>query len=232
MYLLADMKLLLVAATEAEIAPLLSHLRNHGEALSVNTFRKAQHEIHLCITGAGMMATAYNLIKKIDRQGFDFAMQAGVAGSFSDALVPGELVIVQSERYGDLGAEDHYSFLDIFDLGLLGTDEVPFTNKELRAPESDLLSKVTLKRVKGMTVNTGSGSAFTIKTRQEQFNCEIESMEGLAFHYVCLKENLAFAQVRSISNFVTPRDRESWKMKDAIINLNEWLINFIENLPA
>ena len=55
-------------------------------------------------------------------------------------------------------------------------------------------------------------------------------MEGAAFHYVCLKEHVPFAQVRAISNFVTPRDKSQWQMKKAITNLNKWLIKFIEGL--
>ena len=141
-----------------------------------------------------------------------------------------ELVLVETEQYGDLGAEDHYNFLDIAELGLLNHNEAPFKAGKIQAPASDFEALNTLRKVSGLSVNTGSGSAFSVTARQDKFHCDIESMEGIAFHYVCSREGIPFAQVRAISNYVTPRDRESWKMKEAIINLNEWLIGFIESL--
>ncbi len=45
-------------------------------------------------------------------------------------------------------------------------------------------------------------------------------MEGAAFHYVCLQEEVKFLQLRSISNAVGERDKKQWKMKEAIISLN------------
>jgi futalosine hydrolase len=63
--------------------------------------------------------------------------------------------------------------------------------------------------------------------RADRYDCCVESMEGAAFHYVCLQEGMPFAQVRAISNYVTPRDKSQWQMKDAIVNLNKWVIGFI-----
>jgi futalosine hydrolase len=45
-------------------------------------------------------------------------------------------------------------------------------------------------------------------------------MEGAAFMSACLIHKVAFAQVRAVSNFVERRNRASWKMADAILNLN------------
>jgi futalosine hydrolase len=53
-------------------------------------------------------------------------------------------------------------------------------------------------------------------------------MEGAAFHYVCLQEGMPFAQVRSISNYVEPRNRSAWKIKEAVIALNEWVVAFLK----
>jgi futalosine hydrolase len=222
------MKLLLVSATEAEISPLLAHMQKLWQSPSTSVFVNGSTEIHICITGVGIMAAAYHLAKTLSINQYDLALQAGVAGSFSPDIALGELVFVNSDQYGDLGAEDHYNFLDIFDLGLLGENEAPFSDKKITTAYTHPL--ITFKKVNGLTVNRVAGSEFTIIARKEKFNCDIESMEGLSFHYACAKENIPYAQIRSISNYVTPRDKESWKMKEAIINLNEWLINFIEKI--
>ena len=49
-----------------------------------------------------------------------------------------------------------------------------------------------------------------------------------AFFQTCLTEGVAFTQIRAISNFVEPRNRENWKMQEAIQNLNEVLIELFE----
>lgn len=223
------MKVLLVAATEMEIAPFMEHLSKNWAISGDRGFIKGEIKLQVYITGVGMIATTYSLVNALQHS-YDIALQVGVAGSFNSSIKLGELVCVKSEQYGDLGAEDHYKFLDIFDLGLLQPGTEPFTVKELVMPLSSLSEKIQLQQVKGITVNTVSGSSFTIQSRMEKFAPDIESMEGIAFHYVCLKHNIPFAQVRSISNYVEPRDKTKWQMKDAIINLSKWLIDFIEKL--
>ncbi len=176
-----------------------------------------------------MVATAYSLTKKLQQQQYDLVLQVGVCGSFDQGIPLGTVVYVSSDRYGDLGAEDHDKYLDIFDMGLMEKDVAPHTGGCLVNPLLPGNYKIDLPHVSGLTVNTVSGNQQTIARRAAQYDCTVESMEGAAFHYVCLQEGVAFAQVRSISNYVTPRDKTQWRMKDAIINLNYWLIDFIKN---
>jgi futalosine hydrolase len=144
----------------------------------------------------------------------------------------GGLVKITTDGYGDLGAEDHDAYLDITELGLLQPDEPPFTHARLAMPASDLADRIDLPDASGLTVNTVSGGLRTIAMRWNKYCCDIESMEGAAFHYVCLQEGVPFAQVRAVSNYVTPRDKSQWKMKVAITNLNEWLIGFVAGLDV
>jgi len=65
---------------------------------------------------------------------------------------------------------------------------------------------------------------------RENFSPDVESMEGAAFHYVCLLEKINFLQLRAISNRVGERDKSKWKLKESIENLNKELLNIIENL--
>ena len=55
-------------------------------------------------------------------------------------------------------------------------------------------------------------------------------MEGAALHYVCLQENIAFLQLRSVSNDVGVRDKTKWDIRSAIDRLNEQLIRLLEQL--
>ena len=215
------MKLLVVAATESEIAIARDQ---------ISKIEPGTNEIHFLITGVGMLHTTYKLTKELARKNYDFVLQAGVGGSFDSSLPLGELVMVADDTYGDLGAEDHDNFLDIFELGLLGRDASPFQNGKLITPPHELHNVINLRKASGLTVNAVSGSERTIALRREKFQCTTESMEGAAFHYVCLRESVPFAQVRAISNYVIPRDKSLWQMKEAIINLNKWLVAFVSTI--
>ncbi len=222
------MKLLIVSATEAEIKPLLDYLNSNWAKAETAGYTKNGNTIDICITGVGMVATTYELAKALAKQKYELVLQAGVCGAYDRQLNLGELVYISSEQYGDLGAEDHDKYLDVFEMGLVERYVFPFTDAELTAPKLSIPAIDKLKTVSGLTVNTVSGKTETIKRRIEKFDCEVESMEGAAFHFVCLSENVRFAQLRSISNYVEPRDKSKWKMKDAVTALNKWLIDFVE----
>ena len=55
-------------------------------------------------------------------------------------------------------------------------------------------------------------------------------MEGAAFFLACLLSEVPFLEIRSISNFVEPRNREAWDLPLAIDNLNVALIELIKTL--
>lgn len=55
-------------------------------------------------------------------------------------------------------------------------------------------------------------------------------MEGAALHYICRDVNIPFIQIRSVSNYVGERNKAHWKMKEAIYQLNETLLQYIEAL--
>lgn len=216
------MNVLIVSATEAEIAPFTEYMQNASLPNGVGG--------GLLYTGVGMINTAYELTKQLQHSRYDLVLQVGVAGSYGRNIDPGKVVFVTSDQYGDLGAEDHEEFIDIFEMGLINKDVRPYVIGKLYTPLIAIHNRIALPHVSGLTVNTVSGNERTIKMRHEKYHCDIETMEGAALHYVCLKEKVPFAQIRAISNYVTPRDKNEWKMKEAIINLNNWLIDFVKTL--
>lgn len=218
------MRLLVAAATTFELELFKHFLKQEFQLINENHYCRGNLEIYVCITGIGAMQTTYQLMEDISSFNPHFCLQAGVAGAFNRDLPLAGLVIVREELLGDLGVEDNGKYTDMFDLGLMNASEKPFINKKLINTFQDFPLKLTLPFVTSLTINTGSGTVDTIQFREERFDCDIESMEGAAFHYVCLKKKLPFLQVRSISNYVEPRDKSKWKMKEAIENLNNWMI--------
>jgi futalosine hydrolase len=216
------MRVLLVAATEAEIAPTLEALRGQQETSN------GVYTVGVCITGVGMLATAYELTKALSTESWDYVLGAGIAGSFSQTLHLGDCVVVESEQIADFGAEDGEQFLDVFSMGLVKANRAPFTHRLMVNPlVSPPFPIKHLQRVPGLTVTTVSGHEPTIAQRIAHYHASVESMEGAALHYVCLKENIPFLQLRAISNYVTRRDRNAWRMTDAIAALNTQLADWL-----
>ena len=208
------MRFLVVAATDPEIAPIVARMYSTPTRdTCVDTYTHAAHEVDVLITGVGMVATAAWCSRALTQTPYDLALNFGVCGSFDRMLEPGTVVHVVSDRLAELGAEDGERFLTLEDLQLPGESE--FVN--LDPPSNPALERLPV--VTGITVNTIHGSERSIAAVTQRFTPQVESMEGAAFMSACLIHKVTFAQVRAVSNFVERRNREAWKMADAIRNL-------------
>ena len=217
------MRILIVAATDPEVAQILERMYSTPtENPCVDTYTHGAHEIDVLITGVGMVATAAWCSRALEQNTYDLALNLGVCGSFDEFLEPGTVVHIVSDRLAELGAEDGDRFLTLEELELQGESEFvnldPPSNAEL-----DQLPSVT-----AITVNTVHGNQRTIAAVTERFRPQVESMEGAAFMSACLMHKLQFAQVRAVSNLVERRNRESWKMADAIRNLSVSALRIID----
>jgi len=225
------MKILIVSATKFEIEPFVSTLGtplNLSKHLSRYTLN--QYQIDILVTGVGMVFTTFHLSAVLGHEKYNYVLNVGVAGAIDKNLKLGEIVNVTHDYLYELGAEDQNSWLSISDLNLLTPNDLPYNNSGLintNLPE--LLLIKNLKQVKGQTVNNVHGSILSINILQNRSNAQIESMEGAAFLYCCMYHNLPCAQIRAISNFVEPRNKENWRMKEAIININELLMSLFAN---
>jgi futalosine hydrolase len=222
------MQILLISATPFEVEPLVSYLSKQWKQENSCMFSKKNYSIEILYTGVGSVATTYNLQKKLLQNAYDLVIQAGVAGAFSDSITLGSVWAIASDCFADLGAEDHDNFLSVFDLGLCKDNESPFTQKRIINLNLDKFT-LTIPRATAITVQSTSGSERSIAQRRK-WEADLESMEGAAFHYVCQLEEQAYIQVRSVSNYIIPRDRSTWKMQEAIASLNQFLIEFIETI--
>lgn len=217
------MKILLVAATNQEIEPVKHYLAER-------IYLRKHQQIDVLITGVGSLATTYALSKEINRQKPDVAIQAGIGGSFHPLFCPGKMVTIKEEIIGDLGVMENEKWHSLFDLGFIGENDHPWKNGKLTNPYPELLAKLELEKVKAITVNRISTEESFIQQIKEKFCPVVESMEGAAFHYVCLKESIPFLQIRSISNMVGERDKSKWLLKESIDVLNQELIRLLNQL--
>jgi futalosine hydrolase len=216
------MHILLASATSNEISPTTQWLENIHETFPA-------YETSVLFTGIGGTAAAYAFARKFREARPDLVVQAGIAGSYSNQFRLGEVVLVKEEVFADLGAVENNGFTDIFDLGLAGDNERPFTKRMLLNPHIEEWKKYALRAVRGATVNCISSTEKQVAMITEKYNAQIESMEGAALHYACLMENIPFIQIRSISNFAGERDKSNWKIKESVSNLNKQLKYILED---
>jgi futalosine hydrolase len=225
------MRILVVAATDREIAPLVARLRDTSDVSQrVRRYTYAAHDVEVLITGVGMVATAAWCSHVMALTRYDLALNFGICGSFDRALEPGTVVHVRSDRIAELGAEDDEAFITVQELALLGEHEFPFTCGQLVNPAPpDNATLRGLPAVDGITVNTVHGNRRSIADVERRFTPRVESMEGAAFMYACMIQGLVHAQVRAVSNLVEKRNREAWKIADAIRSLGHTALSILDH---
>jgi futalosine hydrolase len=210
------MSVCIVAATSHELQPLLPFV--------------AKEQYHFLITGVGSAATTYHLTQTLHHKKPSLFIQAGIAGCFDGNIPLAQAVIIQQDRFADLGVVEDSQWKDVFDMNLASENDPPYTNGWLVNPHQDLLRSLQLPLVKSITINEVTTHPERIKQLREKYNPTIESMEGAAFHYVCLQENIPFIQLRTISNYAGERNKEKWQLKQAIDSLAEHIMQITRQL--
>jgi futalosine hydrolase len=230
------MRILLVAATEAEVGPLISDLRITNYDLKelendptiVNRKSKIVNltpNAQLLVTGVGMVATAFALGKHLADKKHDLVINLGIAGSFDRSVGIGELVEITKDTFAELGAEDHQEFLTIGDLGF---GEDTFYPSTKLADLYNLFNNFNMKTADAITVNTVHGNEASIEKVAARLKPQVESMEGAAFFYACNQLDVPCIQIRAVSNYVEKRNRDNWNVGLAIKNLNTFAAEFLK----
>jgi futalosine hydrolase len=225
------MRILIVAATAMEVAPLLARLGSAApENRRMRACSHAPHEIDVLTAGVGMVAASAWTSKALAERQYDAALNVGICGSFDPAFGPASVVHVVSDRMSELGAEDgdafiHFEALNLPDDGLGGPRAPCVHAKRIENPTLDALPAVA-----GITVNSVHGSERSIADVVARFRPQVESMEGAGFMFACAIHGLPFAQVRSVSNMVERRNRGAWRIPEAVASLTPVVLQIIETL--
>ncbi len=269
---LAPFSVLLVAATDAELAPLRAALAQQPPGYG----HDAGVAFDYLVTGVGVVSTAAVLTEQLLLHRYDVVINIGLAGALSSELQLGDVVLVTSDDFGDIGAEGaDGTHLSLFELGLAGADEPPYTAGRIVAPdfsagshkeglgnwpasvplaadqpakgdtswerarnesaESGPSSQEGLahlgavladrfgesRRVGGTTVAQAHGTQARIDHFRSNNAAAVETMEGAAVFYVAFRQNLPSVQIRAISNYVEPRDRDAWQIGLAMERLTQ-----------
>ena len=220
------MRILIVSATTAEISFLSENISSAraGNIFSVFVFKQS---IDILITGVGMTLTAFHLGMCLQQNKYDLVINLGLAGAFNKQLQLGEVVEINSDSFGDLGAEEDRNFLSVIDLGLVNENDYPFRQGKLFAQHLYQQQIKNLRSVEGVTVNKVHGNDISIDLLRKRCTADVETMEGAAFLYVCLYNKINCVQVRGISNYVEKRDKSKWNIPLALQQLELFANKFL-----
>lgn len=217
---LRPMNILVCAATNKELTPLLQHQQRLLQTA----------DIDILITGIGLTATTYHLTRYLSMKKPGLVIQAGVGGCFDKKIQLGSVLAISQETIADESVIELKSLKSLFDLKLVPQNQFPYKKGWLVNPHKDYLKKTKLKIVRGISVNEITTAKQKVEFYKNAFSPTVESMEGAALHYTCLMENVPFVQIRSVSNYIAERNKQKWNMQDSIINLNNELIKLLSSL--
>jgi len=205
------MHILIVAATELEIKDLRPLFTTNSN-------------VDFLVTGVGSPNTILTLSTYLhSSKNYDLILNIGVAGSYRYDISLGDVFQIERDRFGDLGAEDKDgTLLDLDDLNLQdGKNDSVFSATHTF---KDIAS------IDAVTVNKAHGSASSIVRIQKKYQPSSESLEGAAFFMTCKSFNVPrYAQLRSISNYVEPRNKNKWNIPLALNELHTIVYELVNN---
>jgi futalosine hydrolase len=145
---------------------------------------------------------------------FQAVISAGIAGGIG--VAPGGIVLAARSIAADLGAETPDGFLSVDELGFGST--IVEVDQALLARLRDALPEAVVGDV--LTVSTVTGTAQRAAALlQRHPSAAAEAMEGYGVACAAQIAGVPFAELRTISNAVGPRDRGSWQIGAALAAL-------------
>ncbi|MER6753373.1 futalosine hydrolase [Micromonospora echinofusca] len=169
-------------------------------------------------------ATTARLLALAEAAGRSYrgVVSAGVAGGFAGRAEVGATVLGSVSVAADLGAESPAGFLPVDELGMppewLGGGLALAADPGLLAALRAGLPTATVGAV--LTVSTVTGTAAsTDALRRRHPDAVAEAMEGYGVAVAAAQAGVPFAELRTVSNPVGPRDRDAWRMREALAAL-------------
>ncbi len=145
-------------------------------------------------------------------------ISAGIGGGFPGRVPVGGTVLATRSVAADLGAESPDGFLTLDELGF-GTTTMPVDPELLARLTSGLPHAVTGTV---LTLGTVTGTAPTAAALLGRYpDAVAEAMEGYGVAVAATAAGLPFAELRTISNPVGPRDRAAWRIDAALAALTD-----------
>ncbi|KOY12957.1 futalosine hydrolase [Paenibacillus xylanivorans] len=148
---------------------------------------------------------------------YTLVVSAGIGGGFPGRADVGSLVVADAMVAADLGSQTPDGFLSVDELGF-GSSRVA-ADAVLAARLRHELQRAGLAVSGGtaVTVSTATGTAETAAELLRRVpDAAAEGMEGFGVATAAQQFGVPALELRAISNAVGPRNRDAWRIKDAL----------------
>ncbi|MFD7441489.1 futalosine hydrolase [Streptomyces sp. NPDC059909] len=160
-------------------------------------------------TATALTAAAYE-----PAPGYDLVVSAGIGGGFRPVAPVGSVVVADAIVCADLGAGTPDGHLTVEELGFGRSVHQP-------SPLSARIAKA-LDAVHGpvLTVSTVTGTAArAAELIARHPRAAAEAMEGFGVAEAAAAHGVPVVEIRAVSNAVGPRDRDAWRIGEALAAL-------------
>lgn len=202
---------LIVTSVEAERAAIL-----RGLACATTT---AQFTV--VAAGVGVAHAAAATAEALVTASYDLVVSAGIGGGFLPVAPVASVAIASSIVAGDFGAqtaEGHFIPIDELGFGSATIATDARCNEQLLEACQRLDLPATLGMI--VTLSTVTGTAETAEQQQARWpHVVAEAMEGFGVATAAQRKQLPVIEIRAISNAVGPRNRDAWRIGDALQSL-------------
>ncbi|WP_410769065.1 futalosine hydrolase [Fontibacillus sp. BL9] len=206
-------RVLIMTAVDAEREAVL---RGLGRAASMAGAVKAP-AIDVRLAGVGPALAAASTASELAGGAYDLVVSAGIGGGFEGRAPVGSLVVASEIVAADLGAETPDGFASVDELGF-GSAAVPVAGR-LASGWTAALQAAGLTACHGpvLTLSTVTGTAATAELLAERIpGAAAEAMEGFGVAAAAHRLGIPVLEIRAISNKIGPRQRELWKIGEAL----------------
>ncbi|MFD0697871.1 futalosine hydrolase [Paenibacillus sp. GCM10027628] len=169
------------------------------------------------LAGVGIVEAAISAATALAAADYDLVVSAGIAGGFAGQAEIGSVVVASEIIAADLGVQTLDGFSSLDELGF-GTTRVKVA-ADVAARLTAALQAAGLAAHAGpvLTVATATGTAATAAELAARVpRAAAEAMEGFGIASAARRRGVPVLEIRTISNAVGPRDRDAWRIGDAL----------------
>lgn len=223
------MKILLLAASEAEIAPTLAYLEKEWEKKSFLEYTKEGTSVFPLISGNGSFFAGLALSRFPSIDKIDYVVNPGLGAGVSRTLDLGKTYLITEECFGDIGLEEgDGSFKDLHDMTWYDKNKFPFLKGKL-FPKT-LLNPTFLPKCSSITVNKIPGTTPNIENFIKKYHQDMMTLDGAGTMYTCRILDIDLIQYRVVSRYVEPYQIKFQKLSEYIGNLHIRTRDILESL--
>ncbi|TVX86909.1 futalosine hydrolase [Paenibacillus agilis] len=170
--------------------------------------------------GVGPASAAASTATKFARDNYDLVVSAGIAGGFTGRAAVGTLVVASEIIAADLGVETAEGFRRVDELGFGSASVAVETELASRLTAALKAAEQTVALAPVLTLSTVTGTAETAAALAQRIpEAAAEAMEGYGVAVAAQQSGIPVLELRAISNPIGPRDRDAWRIGDALAAL-------------